>query len=110
MEQNAIPHRIVTGIVSAPESEAAGLAEKLVKERLAACAQVTEGITSFYHWDGKIQRDREVLIIFKTKMSLQQEAADFIQREHSYDVPECVFLPVYGGIGAYLQWVGEETK
>jgi uncharacterized protein involved in tolerance to divalent cations len=51
-----------------------------------------------------------VLIIIKTKAMLQQEVADFVQSEHSYDVPECVFTPASGGITAYLRWVGEVTK
>ena len=98
MDQDFVEHRIVMGFISAPEKEAAVLAERLVEEKLAACAQVTGAITSFYRWEGKVRQNREAFIIFKTKMKLQQEVADFVEREHSYEVPECVFVPAAGGI------------
>jgi len=110
MNQECVDYRIVMGIISVPESEAPGLAEKLVQERLVSCAQITGGITSYYRWEDKVQKENEVLIILKTKAMLQQEVADFVQHEHSYEVPECIFTPVSGGICSYLQWVGDVTR
>ncbi len=110
MKDECIEHTVVMGFISAPEAEAGELAAKLVRERLVSCAQVTGGITSYYWWEDELQQDREVLIIIKTKAKLQHEVADFVLKEHSYEVPECVFLPAAGGINSYLRWVGEVTK
>jgi len=110
MAKDYVEHRVVMGFISTPADEAEGLAKKLVESGLVACAQVTAGITSYYRWEGEVQRDAEVLIIIKSKLSLQQAIADFVENEHSYDVPECVFVPAVGGVPAYLQWVGESTK
>ena len=110
MNDECIEHTVVMGFISVPEAEAAGLAAKLVEEKLVSCAQITAGITSYYWWENHIQQDREVLIIIKTKAKLQQEVADFVVKEHSYEVPECVFVPATGGINSYLRWVGEVTK
>ena len=110
MDHDGLEHRIVLGFISAPAAEAEKLAEQMVKEKLVACAQIIAGMKSVYWWDGTVQTDDEVLIIIKTKALLQQEVADFISREHSYEVPECVFSPASGGILKYLQWVGDVTK
>ena len=110
MNEDCIEHTVVMGFISAPESEAAGLAEKLVREKLVSCAQVSGGISSYYWWEDAVQQDKEVLIIIKTKSKLQQELADFVMKEHSYEVPECVFVPATGGISSYLRWVGDVTK
>lgn len=110
MSQDCVEHTVVMGFISAPEKEAAGLAEKLVREKLVSCAQVTGGISSYYWWEGNVEQEKEVLIIIKTKASLQQEVADFVKEQHSYDVPECIFVPATGGICSYLRWVGEVTK
>lgn len=110
MNEDCIEHTVVMGFISAPEEEAGVLAEKLVREKLVSCAQITGGINSYYWWKGAVEQDREVLIIIKTKAKLQQEVSDFILREHSYEVPECIFVPATGGIAAYLRWVGDVTK
>jgi periplasmic divalent cation tolerance protein len=110
MNQDCVDQRIVMGFISVPEKEAHGLAQKLVLEKLVSCAQITGGITSYYWWEGEVKKEGEVLVIIKTKFSLQQAVSDFVQREHSYDVPECVFTPVSGGICSYLQWVCNVTK
>lgn len=110
MSDDCVEHRVVIGFISAPAKEAEELAAKMVREKLVSCAQVTGGIVSYYWWDDEVQKDDEVLIIIKTKSKLQQEVADFVEREHSYEVPECVFLPASGGICSYLQWVGDVTK
>ena len=50
--------KAVIVFMTAPKrDEAERLAEILVNERLAACVQILPEITSFYHWQGKIERD-----------------------------------------------------
>ncbi|MEW5818371.1 MAG: divalent cation tolerance protein CutA, partial [Spirochaetota bacterium] len=49
-------------IIASPASEAENMAREIVEKRLAACAQVSSPVTSFYWWDGKLQQETEVLI------------------------------------------------
>ena len=42
------------------------LARTLVEERLAACVNVVEGITSFYWWEGEVQRVQHHVELGKT--------------------------------------------
>ncbi|MEV6972614.1 divalent-cation tolerance protein CutA [Kitasatospora sp. NPDC093806] len=90
------------------EAGARELAAAVVRERLAACAQVYP-IQSVYWWDGEIQDSAEWRIDFKTRADLGGRLATFITERHSYDTPEVVGVPVVTGSTAYLDWVNSET-
>jgi len=96
--------------VTAPTvKEAEAIAGKLVEEKLAACANVSGGMRSFFRWEDKLQNDDEVSFILKTKKSLIAKATERIQELHSYDCPCVIALPIIGGSEAFLQWIDEET-
>jgi periplasmic divalent cation tolerance protein len=100
----------VTVLVTCPNRRVAEtLARAVVEERLAACANVVPGLTSIYRWKGKICRDREVLVIMKTRRSRFQALARRVRALHPYSVPEIIALPVAVGSPAYLAWVAEST-
>jgi periplasmic divalent cation tolerance protein len=92
------------------EEEALRIARTLVERRLAACVNVVPGIRSIYRWEGKVQDDREHLLIVKTSLARIQEVTDAVRELHSYKVPETIALPVTEGAGRYLAWVAEETR
>jgi periplasmic divalent cation tolerance protein len=89
---------------------AAVLARSVVDARLVACAQLLGPITSFYRWEGEVQEDEEWLLVMKTATDRLPELTAHIRREHSYDVPEVVAVPVTGGDEEYLDWVVAETR
>lgn len=86
------------------------LARSVVEHRLAACAQVSGPITSFYRWEGRIQADEEWTVVVKTAADRLDELTAHIGEVHPYDVPEVVAVPVTGGSPAYLEWVRDETR
>jgi periplasmic divalent cation tolerance protein len=81
----------------------------LVEERRAACANIVPALTSIYRWQGKICRDREALVILKTRRSRVALLSRRVRELHPYSVPEIVALPVVLGYSAYLNWVVEST-
>ncbi|WP_460701588.1 divalent-cation tolerance protein CutA [Myceligenerans halotolerans] len=91
------------------EEEAGDLAVSAVEARLAACAQTEGPITSVFHWDGAVQKEREWRVTFRTTAALTERLTEYIVREHSYEVPEVVVTPVIGGHQEYLGWVADET-
>jgi periplasmic divalent cation tolerance protein len=102
---------LVVAYVTAPsEEKAETLATGLVESKLAACVNILPAVKSIYRWEGEISKDDEVLMIIKTKESLQREVVDWIRRNHPYTVPETIFLPINAGNPAYLQWVLDNTK
>lgn len=90
--------------------EARDLVGAIVKERLAACANVVESVESTYWWQGKIERDDESLIILKTKESKLDELIKRVKELHSYENPEIVAVPILKGSDEYLRWIDEELE
>lgn len=87
--------------------EAEKLAEKIVAAGLAACVQVLPQMTSFYVWDGKLQREGEHLLLIKTLRDKYDELHAFIAANHSYDVPEIVAIDASRVSEPYRAWMKE---
>lgn len=78
-------------------------------------------------WEGKVERDQELLLIIKTKSELVPVVANEIKAKHPYEVPEVISLPIQGGLQGkwtifswspkemtaleeYLEWIGSSTR
>ena len=94
-------------VISTAGSEQEGwkIAKELVESDLAACVNVIPGINSFFHWQGKLCREPEVILIIKTMQRKFKKIINEIKRIHSYEVPEIISLRVDGGEKNYLGWV-----
>jgi len=96
-------------VTAANEQEAETIARTLVEERLAACANVLGPMRSFYWWEGKVQDEREVALVLKTRRDLSAAATKRILALHSYSCPCVVALDIDGGNADFLKWIGDET-
>ena len=97
-------------LVTAPEGEQSEqLAETLVRKRFAACVSRIGKVRSIYVWEGKVNHDREELLVIKTASEKTGEVQDFIRKIHPSDVPEIRVLEVNGGDSDYLEWVLENV-
>jgi periplasmic divalent cation tolerance protein len=93
-------------LVTAPSREVAEhLTTTLVEERLAACGNIVPGVTSIYRWQGEVQRDEELMIVFKTAAQTASALMSRVEQLHPYEVPEAVVLPIATGLPPYLAWV-----
>ncbi|MBI4616663.1 MAG: divalent-cation tolerance protein CutA [Planctomycetes bacterium] len=101
------PVRLV--LVTCPPEKAAEIAETLVGERLAACANIVPGLSSVYWWEGKVQKDPESLLLLKTRADLVDRLRERVQAIHPYSVPEVLTFAVAEGLPAYLDWVRQST-
>jgi periplasmic divalent cation tolerance protein len=81
----------------------------LVQDRLVACGQQIAPIRASYRWDGEIQDAQEIRVALHTRASLVPAIVDRTRREHPYEVPCVLALPVQAGNPDYLEWVIEET-
>ena len=87
--------------------EAESLAEKIVNEKLAACVQIMPQMTSFYFWEGQVQKEGEHLLLIKTVSEKYDDLEKFINANHSYDVPEIVAIDAERVSDSYLAWMKE---
>lgn len=98
-------------LITAPDLETARkLAQALVARKIAACVNISPGLTSIYSWKGALEEDQEVLMMVKTRKELLESLLIPLVREiHPYELPEIIALPIVGGSQAYLDWIREET-
>ena len=85
--------------------EAEVLARKIIEAKLAACVQVVPQVTSFYFWETEVIKDSEQLLLIKTLPEKFDRLKDFIQKNHSYDVPEIVALAAEKVSASYFDWI-----
>ena len=57
---------IVILVTAKDEAQANKIVEKLVEEKLIACANIVPGIRSIFRWQGKVDRADEVLLVLKS--------------------------------------------
>ena len=100
---------IVVFITAANGEEATRLADMLVGAHLAACVQILPEIESVYRWQGKIERQTEVLLLAKTMRSKFEDLEREVRALHSYDTPEIVAVPIVTGSASYLEWLVKAT-
>ena len=93
--------------VFADAAEAERIAETVVTERLAACANILAPCRSVFRWEGAVERVEEVPALFKTA---QPEALIArIATLHSYDVPAAVAWRIEEAHPPYAAWVRENS-
>ena len=87
------------------------LAKSAIEARLAACVNLIDGVRSIYRWEGAVCNEPEVQLLFKTTRERAEALRDLIAREHPYQVPELLALPVDAALSgeAYLRFVRDSV-
>ena len=97
-------------VITGPSQEwVAAFTRQLVDDRLAACGHIIPGIKSIYRWEGSVHDETEARVALHTRRSLVSAIVDRADRDHPYDVPCVIALPVVDGNPAYVDWVLSET-
>ena len=101
---------VVILITVPTRDEAQMISQLLVGERKAACVNIVSQIDSIFWWEGKIDSEKECILVVKTKASLLDEVTKMIKQAHSYEVPEVIAMPIIGGNEDYLKWLNNEIE
>jgi len=91
-------------------TEARQIASILLDHKLAACISITGSVESHYVWKGKKEKNREHLLVIKTRKTLFPKLEKAIREAHSYECPEILAVPVSAGSKKYLQWLYNSVK
>ena len=86
------------------------IAEVLVTEKLAACANLLPGVHSIYRWKEKIETAGEVIVFFKTTEDRQAAFEEKFRSLHPYEVPELISVKIDSGSPDYLRWVIDNCR
>jgi len=100
---------IIVFITVKSEKEGEKIATTLLKEKLAACVNMIDGVKSFFRWKGQVSTEGEVLLIAKTKDVLFESLKKRVLELHSYEVPEIIATAILAGSEKYLDWIKKET-
>lgn len=95
--------------ITAPREHGERIAAYLVERGLAACVNITQ-VTSVYRWEGRVERDEEVLLVVKTRRDKMKELIAEVRSIHPYKVPEIIAVPIVEGDPEYLKWIDESTN
>src|SRR5947207_10136656 len=100
--------KVLLALSTFPDRETAQrIAQQLMTEKFAACANILPAVESIYRWKGKIESGNEALVFFKLSEDRQSAFQEKLRSLHPYEVPEIVFVPVASGLTDYLRWVAE---
>jgi len=95
--------------VTIPQEKAKSFTKMLLKERACACVNILKGIESLFWWQGKINSEKEALLIIKTKQSAYHKLEKVIKRNHPYSVPEIIAFKVDKIDSEYQKWLKKEV-
>jgi periplasmic divalent cation tolerance protein len=97
---------ILLAISTFPDADTAScVAQTLVEEKFAACANLIPAVHSIYRWKEKIETAGEVMVFFKTIQNRQAAFEEKLRSLHPYEVPELIFVKIDNGSPDYLRWV-----
>jgi len=103
--------QILLAISTFPAADTASrVAETLVEEKFAACANLIPAVHSIYRWKEKIETAGEVIVFFKTIQDRQAAFEEKLRSLHPYEVPELIFVKIDSGSADYLRWVTDNSR
>jgi periplasmic divalent cation tolerance protein len=93
-----------------PDKESAEkLAKTMVEKKIAACVSILPIEKSFYRWKGKMEEEKEFLLIIKTRDKLYSRVEAHIKANHPHEVPEIIAMPVKKSERLYSTWIERNT-
>jgi periplasmic divalent cation tolerance protein len=101
--------KIIVLTTAGSKDEARKIGRALVERLLAACVNIVPQVGSIYRWEGELEEAEEWLLIVKTTRGAFERVRDAIHELHSYDMPECIAIPIESGSIKYLNWLGESV-
>jgi periplasmic divalent cation tolerance protein len=87
--------------------EAKRLGHKILDQRLAGCINILPGMVSLYDWQGAREEAEEAVLVAKTTMDAVADARALLQRDHPYEVPAILTLPLADVNVPYRDWLLE---
>ena len=81
------------------------IAELAIKNKLCACANIFPEIHSMFEWEGKVNLEKETVLILKTIDSKFQKLEKLISENHTYETPCILKVDISKGNKKFLNWL-----
>ena len=98
-------------VITAPDPDwLAAFTHEVVTEGLCASGHNFAPIRSMYRWQGQVYDRTEGRVALRTRRSLLPRIIERTMRDHPYEVPSIVALPIVDGGPDYIRWILQETE
>ena len=89
--------------------EANKISKLAIESKIAACANIFP-INSMYSLHEKIENNDEYLVIYKTTDKKIKQLRQFLEENHSYEIPEIIDFELNHTNSKYLDWIIQSTQ
>jgi periplasmic divalent cation tolerance protein len=98
-------------VITAPDAGwLADFTRRLVDDRLAASAHVSPPARSIYRWQDEVIDRTEAQATVRTRVGLVLRLVARLNREHPYQVPGIIAVPIISTSPAYKDWLLAQTS
>lgn len=101
---------ILLYITTKDKPEALAIAQTLLAEKRIACANILPDITSVYEWEGRMQKENEVVLIAKTSPAAKTGTIRRISELHSYDCPCIIAFDSCDAHAPFAKWIFSQVR
>ncbi|MCK8677992.1 divalent-cation tolerance protein CutA [Streptomyces lichenis] len=91
------------------EEQAVELAGGAVRRRLAAGAQIDQVTSVFWHL-GEYGTGQEYKVLLTTTRDRYPELETYLRKEHPWETPEVIAVPIVAGSPSALEWIRESVS
>lgn len=92
------------------EKVADDIGTQVISNSLAGCVNILPNVTSIYRWQGKIEKEKEYLLVLKTTKNCYPSLEKLIIKLHPYQVPEIIALSINYASLEYLEWLKQNIS
>ena len=98
-------------VITAPDAGwLVDFTHRLVEDHLAASAQVSPPVRSIYRWQDELVNRTEARATVRTRVGLVPRLVARLDREHPYEVPGIIAVPIISTSPAYEEWLLTQTN
>ena len=82
---------------------------ELIKNDYVSCINVIENVSSHYKWQGKVESEKEDILLIKTMKRNEKLVYKVIKTIHDYETPEIITIAINNIDSSYLNWANESV-
>ncbi len=82
---------------------------ELITNDYVSCINVIENISSHYKWQGKVESEKEDILLIKTMRRNEKLVYEVIGAIHDYETPEIITIAIKNIDSRYLNWANESV-
>ena len=82
---------------------------ELITNDYVSCINVIEDVSSHYKWQGKVETEKEDILLIKTMKRNEILVYEVIRLIHDYETPEIITIAINNTDSSYLNWANESV-